>query len=77
MLGPFALIMFKILLAGFGGCVLLWHRHHPLAERMTWLAAAVNLSVAVRWMSCYTFYEVTVNYGVSPADLNSAVGAFS
>ncbi len=76
-LGPFALIIFKILLAGFGGCVLLWHRYHALAEYMTWLAAAVNLGVAVRWMSCYEFYEATVNQGVLPSDLIPAFGAFS
>lgn len=76
-LGPFALITFKILLAGFGGCVLLWNRHHALAEYMTWLAAAVNLSVAVRWTSCYEFYEVTLNQGVLPSRIVSALGAFS
>jgi hypothetical protein len=76
-LGPFALIMFKILLAGFGGCVLLWSRHHALAEYMTWLAVAVNLSVVVRWMSCYEFYEVTLNQGVLPSRIVSALGAFS
>ena len=76
-LGPFALIMFKILLAGFGGCVLLWNRHHALAEYMTWLAAAANLSMAVRWMSCYEFYEVTVNTGVLPSGIVPAFGAFS
>ncbi|MCH8969279.1 MAG: hypothetical protein IIA66_09215 [Planctomycetes bacterium] len=75
-LGPFALTMFKILLAGFGGCVLLWNRHHALAEYMTWLAAGANLSVAVRWMSCYEFYEVTVNQGVLPSGIVSAFGAF-
>ncbi len=74
--GPFALIMFKILFAGFGGCVLLWNRHHALAEYMTWLAAAANLSVAVRWMSCYEFYEVTVNHGVLPSGVIPAFGAF-
>jgi len=74
--GPFALIMFKILFAGFGGCVLLWNRHHPLAEYMAWLAVAANLSVAVRWMSCYEFYEVTINHGVFPSAVNSAFGAF-
>ncbi len=76
-LGPFALIMFKILLAGFGGCVLLWNRHHALAECMTWLAAAANFSVAVRWMSCYEFYQVTVNHGVLPSGIVSAFGAIS
>ena len=74
--GPFALIMFKILFAGFGGCVLLWHRRHALAEYMTWLAVAANLSVAVRWMSCYEFYEVTVNHGVFPSGVVPVFGAF-
>ena len=74
--GPLALIMFKILLAGFGGCVLLWNRHHELAERMTWLAAAVNLSVVVRWTSCYEFYEVTVNHGVVPSGVIPGFGVF-
>ncbi len=76
-LGPFALIMFKILLAGFGGCVLLWSRHHALAEYMTWLAVAVNLSVVARWMSCYEFYEVTLNQGVFPSGIAPAFGMFS
>ncbi len=74
--GPFALIVFKILFAGFGGCVLLCNRHHVLAEYMAWLAVAVNLSVAVRWMSCYEFYEVTVNNGVFPSGVIPAFGAF-
>ena len=74
-LGPFALIMFKILLAGFGGCVLLWNRHHALAEYMTWLAAGANLIVAVRWMSCYEFYQVTVNHGVLPTEIFPALGS--
>lgn len=74
-LGPPALALFKILFAGFGGCVLLWNRHHALAEYMAWLAAGVNLSVAVRWMSCYEFYQVTVNHGVLPTEIFPALGA--
>ena len=75
--GPSALIMFKILFAGFGGCVLLLTRRHALAEYMTWLAAAVNLSVAVRWMSCYEFYEVTINHGGLPSGIIPFLGALS
>ncbi len=75
--GPFALVLFKILLAGFGGCVLLWSRRHELAEYMAWLAVAVNLSVVIRWMSCYEFYEVTVNTGVLPSEVIPTIGAFS
>ena len=74
--GPLALIVFKILLAGFGGCVLLWTLRHALAEYMTWLAVAVNLSVAVRWTSCYEFYEVTANRGVFPSGAVPAFGVF-
>jgi len=74
--GPLALIMFKILFAGFGGCVLLCNRHHVLAEYMAWLAVAVNLSVAVCWMSCYEFYEVTINHGVFPSGVVPAFGVF-
>ena len=74
--GPLALIVFKILFAGFGGCVLLWTRHHALAEYMSWLAVAVNLSVVVRWTSCYEFYEVTVNHGVFPSGAVPAFGVF-
>jgi len=73
MQGPMALILFKILFAGFGGGVLLWNRHHLLAEYMAWLAVAANLSMAVRWMSCYEFYEVTLNYGV-PSGVVSVLG---
>ncbi len=73
--GPLALILFKILFAGFGGCVLLLTRRHTLAEYMTWLAAGANLSVAVRWMSCYEFYQVTVNHGVLPTEIFPTLGA--
>ncbi len=64
--GPFAVIIFKILFAGFGGGVMLWNRRYALAEYMAWLAVAANLSVAVRWTSCYEFYEITLNHGVPP-----------
>ncbi len=75
--GRIALIMFKILFAGFGGCVLLWNRNHALAEYMTWLVVAANLSVAIRWMSCYEFYEVTINHGIIPSGVVPAFGVFS
>ncbi len=65
--GPLALALFKILLVGFGSCVLLWHRHHLLTECMAWLAALVNVGVSFRWVSCYQLYEVTLNYGTLPS----------
>ena len=59
--GPAALIIYKILLVGFGSSILLWQRGSQLAEWLGWLVVVINVGVCLRWMSCYVFYEVTLN----------------
>ena len=64
--GLVALVVFKILLVGFGSCVLLWYRRRLLAECMAWMVGAINVVVSFHWMSCYRFYEVTLRHGGTP-----------
>lgn len=61
-----ALVAFKILLVGFGSCVLLWYRRRLLAECMAWIVGAINVVVSFNWMFCYRFYELTLRHGGTP-----------
>lgn len=61
-----ALVVFKILLVGFGSCVLLWYRRRLLAECMAWMVVAINVVVSFHWMFCYRFYELTLRHGSTP-----------